>query len=283
MIYSYLDSRLGNLMFEIAAGASLAKCVGTPFKAVADNKWGTLDYIKPFRKTIFRKVDFQENFPENVETYSQPTFTYSPLPLQNNLILNGGFQSEKYFDRDLARSLFEIDEETEAYIKNKYSSILFRKPVGIHVRRGDYLFYEHKHPVYRMSYFNKAISRFAPGTSFLVIGDDIGWCKKHFKGEQFSFSENESPLVDLYLLTMCSHNIISNSTFAWWGAWLNPNPEKKVVYPLPWFGPSFRVSTDDLCPEDWIAISVSEKATWYYIRYSHVRRAIRKIRRICGL
>lgn len=86
---------------------------------------GTIDeYVKPFRQSILRKIDFQIEQPEDTEIYEQPYFTYSILPLKKDLLLKGGFQSEKYFDKETVRSLFEIDSETEFYIREKYHDVL---------------------------------------------------------------------------------------------------------------------------------------------------------------
>ena len=290
MIYSYLDGQLGNILFEIAAGASLAKRVGVPFKAISCHPFfineSIDEYVKPFRQSILRKVDFQIELPEGTEVYDQPDFTYSALPLKKDLLLKGNFQSEKFFDKETVRSLFEIDPETESYIRKKYHDILAKSPVCIHVRRGDYLLLEYKFPVCRMNYFKKAISCFDPASTFLVFSNDMEWCKKHFKGERFYFSENESPVVDLYLQTMCSHHIISNSSYSWWGAWLNPNPEKKVIFPAPWFCPYYRklLNTKDLCPEDWKAIPVSGTiALYFHAGGAFIKKMIWKIRRIYRL
>lgn len=280
MIYSYLDGRLGNILFEVVTGASLAKRMGVSFKAIP-GEYLEIEYLRSFLKSIFRKIDFQEQHPENVEIFCEPRFTYSALPFKKDIVLKGYFQSEQYFDKELVRSLFEIDPETESYIRKKYGAILRKKTVGLHVRRGDYLFLEYKHPVSRMSYFKKAISCFDPDTSFLVLSDDMGWCKKHFKGERFYFVEKETPLVDLYLQTLCSHNIISNSSFSWWGAWLNPNPEKKVIYPAPWFGAFYRdkLNTKDLCPKEWIPVPISGKGIYYFrAEYTYLKKRIVEIR-----
>lgn len=291
MIYTYLEGRLGNCLFEIAAGASLAKKVGVPYKALTcsleiltepDNCL-LVDYLKPFQKSILCKIDFQGNYPENLSVYNEIRLSYNAIPLQDNLILKGYFQSEKYFDKELVRYLFEIDEETEAYIREKYGHILCLNPVAINVRRGDYLKVEFKHPVCRMSYFNKAIAYFKPGTSFLVISDDIAWCKKHFKGDHFYYVNDEPPLVDLYLQSMCAHNIISNSTFSWWGAWLNPNRDKKVIYPDPWFGILVKKKNDldtiDLCPDDWIPVSLGKISYLFYGLYSLLKKWVNKVKR----
>lgn len=288
MIYSYLDGRLGNILFLIAAGASHAKKMGVPFKALTTMPNLTdgvtmTEYVKLFQDTILRKVDFIDKFPENTEFYKEPAYYYSYLPQQTNLILRGGFQSEKYFNKELVLSLFEIDPATKAYIQNKYNDVLVKNPVCINVRRGDYLALEYKHPVCRMSFFNKAMSFFPSDTLFLVISDDIEWCKKYFRGSHFFFIDNEPPLVDLYLQSMCSHNIISNSTFSWWGAWLNPNPEKKVIYPDPWFGPFYKkeLNTKDLCPEEWIKIPLSSTlALYYHAGVTYWGKVIRRIRKI---
>lgn len=276
MIYSYLDGRLGNCLFEIAAGASLAKRMGVPYQALTckpdvlsePDHCLLADYLKPFQKSILRKISFENKYPENTTEYNEISYVYSALPLRDNLVLKGYFQSEKYFDKELVSSLFEMDPETETYIQGKYGNIFRLNPVSIHVRRGDYLRLEHIHPVCRMSYFKKAMACFEPGTSFLVISDDRAWCKKHFKGEHFYYADNELPLVDMYLQSMCRHNIISNSTFSWWGAWLNPNPEKRVIYPTPWFGVAVRkmneYNTRDLCPEDWIPVPLGKIS--YYSR-----------------
>lgn len=290
MIYIYLRDRLGNNLFQIAAGASHAKKLGVPFKALtcfpdrlsAPDNCLLKEYLEPFRKSILRKIDFSDNYPKNVNMYNEIKFSYDPLPLQKEIILNGYFQSEKYFDEETVRDLFQIDPDTESYIQQRYGSILQLKPVAIHVRRGDYLRLEYKHPVCRMSYFKKAMACFDMGTSFLVISDDIAWCKKHFKGDRFYFGEKEKALTDLYLQSMCAHNIISNSTFSWWGAWLNPNPDKKVIYPSPWFGIRVRTSkkfdTTDLCPDSWISIPQGKIAYFYYGIYTYLLRFINKIK-----
>lgn len=286
MIYSSLAGRIGNCLFEIAAGASLAKKMDVPYKALTCNYLegdgggcSLSDYLKSFQNSILRKINLSDNYPLNVPEYNEPDFLYNPLPLQEHLILKGHFQSEKYFDKELVRYLFEIDKETEAYIHTKYGHILRLNPVAIHVRRGDYLKFEYMHPVCRMSYFRKAIACFEPGTTFLVISNDIPWCKKNFQGDSFYFAEGESAIVDLYLQSKCAHNIISNSSFSWWGAWLNPNPEKKVIYPDPWFGFVVKIKkvfdTSDLCPDDWIPIPLPKMPYYFYGVLSFLRMKIR--------
>lgn len=260
MIYSYLEGRLGNILFEIAAGASLAKKMNVPFKALLcspdiigePDNCSISEYVKPFQKSILRNIDFSNRYPENLKVYQEPDFPYRILPREKDLLLKGYFQSERYFDEKVVRDLYRIDTETFSYIREKYGHLLDMNAVSILVRRGDYLKLQFKHPVCQMSYYRKAMAAFASGTVFLVISDDIEWCKKHFRGDNFFFVDDEPPLVDLYLQSLCAHNIISNSSFGWWGAWLNPNPGKRVICPTPWFAPSGKEKdTRDLCPVTW--------------------------------
>lgn len=167
-----------------------------------------VDYLKPFQSSILRKIDFSNSYPENVPNYNEICFSYNALPLQGHLVLKGFFQSEKYFDKELVRHLFEIDKETEIYICKKYGHVLKQNPVAIHVRRGDYLKCEYIHPVCRMSYFNKAIACFGSETSFLVISDDIKWCKNILKAILFILR-----IANLHwstcIYSLCAHTILS--------------------------------------------------------------------------
>jgi Glycosyl transferase family 11 len=103
---------------------------------------------------------------------------------------------------------------------------------AIHVRRGDYVHRTQYNPVCSLDYYRSAIELFAADTAFLVFSDDIEWCKQRFDSPRFTFSEQRAPSdsvlggnlqeeIDLYLMSMCQHQIIANSTFSWWGSWLN--------------------------------------------------------------
>jgi hypothetical protein len=102
-----------------------------------------------------------------------------------------------------------------------------------------------------MDYYRTAISSFNPDAKFLVFSDDLQWCKTNFLGDKFHFPDTQSDLVDLKIMTMCNHHIIANSSFSWWGAWLNPKQEKRVVAPSNWFGPELRLDPSDVYCQDW--------------------------------
>ena len=103
-----------------------------------------------------------------------------------------------------------------------------------------------------MEYYSQAMKHF-PDTNFIVFSDDIQWCKENFKGEEFTFIE-EDDYIELYLMSMCRHNIIANSSFSWWGSYLNQNEDKIVIAPSKWFGTDGRLKTENIYGEGWIVI-----------------------------
>lgn len=267
MIYIRLSGRFGNYLFQIAVGASLAKKCGTDFKVLVapdteaisiTSKESMWKYISSFKTNIFREIEFTDEAPQGAAFYSWRDFPYKPIPYDGgDLIIDGYFQSYKYLDEDLMRQLYAIPGDIEDKLKEKYGAILKQPFTCIHVRRGDYCNLPHRFSICSMNYFRKAIAQIGRNIPYVVISDDLVWCRKHFKGPRFVFADKEnSMLEDFYLQSLATHNIISNSSFSWWGAWLNTNPEKKVFYPTPWFGPhNSHHDTSDLCPESWIALS----------------------------
>lgn len=127
--------------------------------------------------------------------------------------------------------------------------------VSIHVRRGDYLVAPHSSYHINLaatSYYDDAIKMF-PGDKFLVFSDDIEWCRQNFVGDEFEFSEGKTEIEDMNLMAACKHNIIANSTFSWWAAWLNNNPHKIVVVPEKW---AYTDKQPTAIPLSWIKLPV---------------------------
>ncbi len=261
MVYSILTDRVGNMLFQVAAGASLAHRNNSDFIACVSETSvpdGTrlIEYIEPFRKNIFRNVKIIEGIPEESVEFCQKGFEYSPIPYKENIILKGYFQSEKFFDKSYVKDLFKVDNITRTYVESKYGHLLSQDTISIHVRRGDYVNRPLRQPVCEMPYFRRAINFFGKNKRFLVVSDDIEWCKRKFKGENFYFTQDESPIVDLYIQSLCAHNIISNSSFSWWGAWLNNNESKIVIAPKKWFGVQMKnYNLNDLIPDEWVRIN----------------------------
>lgn len=183
-----------------------------------------------------------------------------------NAYLYGYWQNPNYFsefEMQIRKDLIfqnAINAENLGYmnlIKNKNS-------VAIHVRRGDYVsnpIFNSAHGVCSADYYNKAISllsRLLPETIFFVFSDDIEWAKNNliFNSDQSRYfitgNNGANAWMDLQLMSNCKHNIISNSTFSWWGAWLNSNPDKIVISPRYWFN-NFK-SNNSIVPNGWIQL-----------------------------
>jgi hypothetical protein len=87
------------------------------------------------------------------------------------------------------------------------------------------------------------MTSFGPGAKFLIFSDDIDWCRENFNSDQFHVVDSGSPYADLRLITMCNHHINANSSFSWWGSWLNRKENKRVICPSNWFGSAIKKDT----------------------------------------
>lgn len=252
MITTFLQGGLGNFLFQIAAATSLAienndGCVFSKTNAYIVHKG-----LDTYKDNILRNFIISETELTLQHTYNEPLFTYNKIAYIKDMTLRGYFQSEKYFtNHDVIRELFSPTDEINTYINSKYGNLLSGNTCSIHVRRGDYLKYPLHHPVCDIEYYEKGISKMPKDTKYLVFSDDISWCKENFNGDKFTFIENEKDYIDLYLMSKCKNNIIANSSFSWWGGWLNNNKDKIIVAPIKWFGPSKPLSTEDLIPSTW--------------------------------
>jgi hypothetical protein len=192
--------------------------------------------------SIYREGDFRLN--EEVFSVSDGTDFF------------GYFQTEKYFSHvrqeilEIFKFRDEFEKKAEIFfqeIKNRSGN---REIVSLHVRRTDYTLYPDHHPTCSKEYYEKAISKFSPDSIIVVFSDDINWCKKEFVGDKYIIADLDDPYSELCLMTKCHSHIIANSSFSWWGAWLNPKP-KKVVAPSNWFGSLMQKDTSDIYCEDW--------------------------------
>jgi hypothetical protein len=88
----------------------------------------------------------------------------------------------------------------------------------------------------------------------LIFSDDIDWCKNNLQFKNMVFIENQNTFEDIWLMSLCKHNIIANSSFSWWGAWLNKKSDKIVIAPNDWFGPNSNLNTSNIVPQTWIKL-----------------------------
>jgi hypothetical protein len=168
----------------------------------------------------------------------------------------GYFQTEKYFEhcKDKVRENFTFKPEIQQKADNWIEPYKQYNLVSLHVRRTDYINQPNYHTLCTLDYYKSAISLFT-NAKFMVFSDDIEWCKENLQLENSTFVSTDSDYVDLCLMSMCNHHIIANSSFSWWGAWLNKNKDKKVVAPNQWFGSAYEhYKLNDLYCENWIII-----------------------------
>lgn len=254
-----LIGQLGNQLFQIAAATSVALDNGaTPTfpDLVNSNEFNIpLNYsniLSHLNTSMPGSVQFH---------YTERNFSYSPIPYHPNMCIQGWFQSEKHFahHKEEILELFAPSKEIENYLKNQYHEILSHPcTVSIHYRsymREDP--HQRAHPTQTKDYFEKAIAYYPEDALYVVCSNDIAWCKNAFSTipRSFVFIEGESHYHDFYLMSMCKHNIISNSTFSWWSAYLNRNGEKIVTAPRKWFTDSYEPNYGDVIPDDWIRIN----------------------------
>lgn len=269
MIYCNLKGGLANMMFQIAGTYAIAKDSNTDFtfpnfnyhlKFLNDDnfynpKLKTAEsYKEYFSKEIYENIIPLPRPPYNIKRY--PFHFEGNFTFNNHTLIDGFFQSEKYFihHRENIIKLFTTSKGINCkYLDYFYPS--FNVITSIHVRRGDYVNHQNHHPVQSLDYYNEAISLLDEETDyFFIFSDDIPWCKENFKGDKYIFVEGNSDYEDLILMSNCNNNIIANSSFSWWGAWLNQKENKKVIGPKKWFGPAITHNDNDIIPKSWMKI-----------------------------
>lgn len=189
-------------------------------------------------------------------SYNEPRYEFDKVkPVNGSLKIKGYFQSYKYFQKYNEKILKDLNiEHLKSKIRDKYGD--FSDYVSIHVRRGDYLGKSDYHHNLKLEYYKKAISNFPTDQKYLIFSDDLEWCKNNFKFlKNVEFSTTQEDWEDMILMSSCRDNIIANSSFSWWGAWLNDNEGKKVIAPKKWFGPKYSfMGTEDLIPKEWVVL-----------------------------
>lgn len=237
------SGRLGNQMFQYAALKSLSLLTGDNDITLPDNRSikpdGTYDLTN--NKWISYRLDLLDCFDLNCKIGNIQENG-------DNIVLDGYFQNYKHimpFKEDIINEFkFKFN------ILDKCSDIIgqYKNPVAVHVRRGDYVKLPH-YWVVTPEYIQSALEYFTDDEyTFLIFSDDIQWCKEVFP-EGVIFMEGNNQFEDLCLMSLCDHNIIANSSYSWWAAFLNQNKNKKVIAPNMWFSEYKDLS--DLYPQDW--------------------------------
>ncbi|MCJ7649978.1 MAG: alpha-1,2-fucosyltransferase [Candidatus Lokiarchaeota archaeon] len=249
--------RLGNQMFQYAALRGIAKTKGYEFcipESNFKNEWEDHQLFEAFTLLNLknRKTGRVGVYPETQYNYSKKYVDECP----DNINLSGYFQTEKYFSHiaDSIREDFTFKSEILNPCKEAFD---FDEVISLHVRRTDYVKKSVDHPPCSLEYYEEALSKFDSNLPVLIFSDDINWCKDQnlFKPDKFMISESKWNLVDMCLMSMCSHHIIANSSFSWWGAWLSDSDN--VIAPSRWFGDNGYTAnhnTEDIIPDRWVKL-----------------------------
>lgn len=216
--------------------------------------------LNPVEKYSLRQFQFGRLISERQFSFDQGLYNEVP----DNVMLMGFWLSEKYFSDIKSILLKEIKLKAPPVGLNSelLQEIDTCNSVSIHVRRGDFL-----QPNYRntfinlpLDYYHNAINLIAAQVedpNFFIFSDDPEWAKQNlnvdFKTTYVSHNSEGGCHEDLRLMSACKHNITANSTFSWWGAWLNPNPEKIICTPHLWYNLPGH-DQRDLIPDSWTKV-----------------------------
>lgn len=288
MIVVKLKGGLGNQMFQYAAGLAVSLSQGEDLKLDISG-YNDPRYIHANTPRVYRMYAFNLSAspasPKEIKDTKYPYgllskfmrvinhrilkrhyMDYDPYLLErNSKYLEGYFQSEKNFvslkNKIVNDFILKKEFESKLFLVEK-NNLNKTKSISVHIRRGDYvsdLKTNMAHGVCSMDYYRRAISLMRANIDapvFYFFSDDIEWVKKEFgESHDFKYISNQKleDYEELILMSFCVNNIIANSSFSWWGAYLNKNPTKIVISPKKWVN----ITPDphpNIIPEGWIKI-----------------------------
>ena len=290
MLTCKLQGGLGNQLFQIFTTIFYSLKYTKPFFFLNNHQLGNGENGSTIRYTYWESLlsnlkPFLKNMNEIPQLIfiKEKSFNYEDISenfsTNTGIMLVGYFQSPLYFDRykHMICKLIKLEQKT-VLVKNKvkidFDNI---STISLHFRLGDYKNLQDFHPILSEKYYSNSISlildelssnRIYKQTQIIYFCEDqdledvdktIKNLKDLFPSVKFN---RANPLLEdweqMLLMSLCSHNIIANSTFSWWGAYLNNNKEKLVCYPEEWFGSKAEHDTSDLFPDDWIKIGSSD-------------------------
>lgn len=226
-----------------------------------------INYFNPPGKTLFSRLKRKLVVSGSKRNIIQQgnEFSEAYLCTGDNHCIVGRWQSEDYFSGIVKELKKELRFKQQLGSSNAYyNAIVQSTAVGIHVRRGDYVsnrLYAEGIGALDTGYYKAGIDylkKRCNNLRFFVFSDDINWCKMHFKNEELVFVEQTNefthPLYDMQLISLCKHQIISNSTFSWWGAWLSEQADSVIIAPEKW-ARSKTYEPERIVPARWVKIS----------------------------
>jgi hypothetical protein len=265
MIIVRIVGGLGNQMFQYAYAKSLqekgfdVKIDISKFKTYKLHGGYQLDDYNidlekaGFFDTFLALIKLKKNVKEKGWLFNDKLFR-----LSGNEFVKGYFQNEKYFKEIRETLLMQFQKSGKKADSTEFFSEQIRETASncsLHVRRGDYVSNTKNHTIHGvcdLEYYKIAVEFILSKekqTTFFVFSDDISWTKENLKIENAIYVDHKcTPQEDIYLMSLCRNNITANSSFSWWGAWLNKNKEKIVISPKQWY---VSKETNIIC-DDWI-------------------------------
>jgi len=258
LISCNLMGGLGNQLFEVAHTLSQGwkhnrEVVFIPRSWTPGQGNGTENYLS----NVFRKLKFVENL-DGFTRVTEGPFEYSEVnPVEENTVFDGYFQSTKnwFGYEDKVREMFEPPKELVDEFYSKYPQLTNSETLSLHVRRSEYLQYPEIHPTITKEYIEEALKIIGSYSTVFVFSDDHQWVKDNLNFPSVIFVNEDTDWKELYLMSLCKNHIISNSTFSWWGVFLDKNKDKKIVCPSRWFGPR-GPKADDIYESYWNLVEV---------------------------
>ena len=272
--------RLGNQLFQYAFLRGMAKRLGVTFycpRWVGDE----IFLLDDRRERAEHAQEFQYSYKEPA---GNPGFNAEAMRILDGTNIAGFFQSEKYFhNKEEVRRWYTFVEPIRA-IKKKFEHVDFTRAVSLSLRIGDdYDIYRHWFPLYPLRYYENALRLVNKKDVILIFSDCPDRARVFFSKLKYGnveYVEDGTAVEQMYLMSQCHDNIITNSTFSWWGAWLNAAENKTVVMPREWFRPGSDRSNSTIRCENWTAIRGTNPFFDRYLVWSLRFRSRRKLRHI---
>ena len=285
MIIIKLSGGLGNQMFQYAFGKSLSiqnrvellldinnfgeNRAETPRKYELsiyniNEKFATKKQINKVKALSIIKLIHRKISPSNSSHILEKNYHLNNSNIIiRDIYLDGYWQDEKYFEKykKVILNKFTINIKPHISIHKWINKIKNCNSVSIHIRRGDYITDKKVQKILKalsINYYIKAIRKIEHmkiEPVFFIFSDDIKWAREEFTRRQniYFVEHGGEDYENLRIMSLCQHNIIANSSFSWWGAWLNKNPHKIVIGPKEWFCDKKRIKLS-IMPKKWLKL-----------------------------
>lgn len=264
LISCNLMGGLGNQIFQAAHALAQGmkynrEVVFVPHSWTPMQGRQTSNYVN----NVFRNIKFVDNIDGFEKVVEGPWEYIDVFPKDHNTVFDGYFQSSKNFlgyDEEI-KKIFSPTEEFINEMVEKYPQLKQEDTLSIHIRRGDCFMNPDIHPIANEKYVERALNEIGNYSHVFVFSDDKDWVKQNLVFENVTYVEDED-YREMWLMSMCKNHIIVNSTFSWWGSFLNTNPNKKIIAPSIWFGPRGPQNYKDIYEKNWTVLEVKYEDGW---------------------